>query len=353
MKRLNYLDNVKTPNDWKLKALDIPNQVENLNEKSYKRFKPSAILVACVLMLSISGVSVYAIESGAIDTLKQKFFGDTYTPYSYDGTYNDILETTALDNYIQTDVQVENLEISRDDIDFKVTGYIRDRNVNYITADIILPQGEHFTIPQGSAIFNFDKTSITNRNNQYGGFSYGLMAEKSTNNVVSVIISIDYSYTNIDFTNSIDLAITFGDLGRYTDASTFETEYEFDISFDIQLEDCGISKSIDNINKQIQLTNGSNDIVTLEKISYSPLMINFQFDELKGGYNNYIMYYIYKDGRRVFIKRDFYPLYNQPDENGICKQVGMTINYAFFNQPLVDFTDIVAIEINGEVIPIK
>jgi len=82
MKRLNYLDYIKTPNDWKLKALDIPNQSQS------KEHRPSAMLIALAVVISLSGVGVFAVESDAIDILKRKLLDDTYTPYSYSGNYD-------------------------------------------------------------------------------------------------------------------------------------------------------------------------------------------------------------------------------------------------------------------------
>lgn len=354
MKRLNYLDYVKTPEDWKLKALDIPNQTKI---KHSKKYRPSAILVACITVISLSGIGAFAVESGAIDVLRREFFKHTYTPYSYSGTYNDTLDNSALDEYIKTDVQVENLSISRDGIDFKVTGYLCDRNIAFITADIILPEDCTYSPQKGYVNTDIERTNIScnNENVQIG--SYGIDIKDVQDNVVSVLFTIQSIDKNI-YNNSYE--VSFSDLGSCDYNLNFIPEYEFNVSFDITLKDCRISNSVDNINRTITLKDGIT--TTLTSIDYSPLRINFNFDNihLSEKYfeysgqeskiaNQFTMYYIYNDGRKVFIDRaGIY--HNRIDDYDVTQ---LCIDYALMCRDLIDFTNIVAIEINGEVIPLK
>lgn len=351
MKRLNYLDYVKTPEDWKLKALEIPNKTKI---KHSKKYKPSAILVACITIISLSGIGVYAVESGAIDILKHKLFEDRYTPYSYSGKYNDILDSCALDEYIKTDVQVENLSISRDDMDFKVNGYLCDRNIVYIIADIVLPEG--CTFNYNNDYLNIGNTNISCNNSENDIYISGINFQNSQDNVLSIIITINNLY-QID--NDI-YTISFSDLGSCDYDNNFIPQYEFDISFDIAIEDCGISKNVDNINRSITLKDGIT--ANLTSIDYSPLRINFNFDSihLSKQYfecytseskiaNQFTMYYIYNDGRKVFIDRAGI-WHNRTDEYVVTQ---LRIDYAQMYRDLIDFNNIVAIEINGEIIPLK
>lgn len=351
MKRLNYFDYVKTPESWKSKALDIPNQMKMV--KSKRRYKPSAILVACITVISLSGIGVLAVESGSIDILKNYLSKNRYTPYSYSKTYNDTLDTSTLDEYFKTDVQVENLNISNDNIDFKVNGYLYDRNIAYIMAEIILPEGCTFTYDN---IHNHigDADIFCDNNEDYLG-GLGIHFQSVQDNVLSAMITI-YELPQSD---NETYTISFSDLGSYDYDNNFIPQYEFDISFDITLKDCEISKSVD-VNRNITLKDGIT--ATLTSIDYSPLRINFNFDNIQFNPKDFeyygteskiskqfTMYYIYNDGRRVFIDR-MGMLSNRLEDNSINQ---LFIDYAQMSRNLVDFTNIVAIEINGEVISLK
>jgi hypothetical protein len=348
MKRLNYLDYVKTPESWKAQALEIPNHTleDNLSHKKTKKiYKPSVILVACIVALSVSGIGVYAYESGAFDTIKSQLFEDTINPYNYDGVANDYLDTSALDNDIVTDISVENLVLSRDDMDFKVTGYISDRNVNFVTVELILPEGETFSNPKGTAIFNFDKSDIVD-NVSGDPVSYGIYSSSVEDNVVYVTLSlVDYIYSDDSYSHNYHIEL--GDLGSYL-TGEFVPEHEFDLSFDLQLQDCNISKRIDNLDIPIH------ENCSVDSVSYSPLELTIYFENTGDTWNclhsqDFSIYYIYDDGRKVFIPRDS----RSSGTTNDWTYNYITVPYALNEESLIDFTHIVALEIDGKTVPLQ
>lgn len=349
MKRLNYLDYIKTPNDWKLKALDIPNQSQS------KGHRPSAILIALAVVISLSGVGVFAVESDAIDILKRKLLDDTYTPYSYSGNYNDTLDSSALNEYIQTDVILNNLKISYEDMDFNVTGYINDRYTNYVTMDIILPKDENFVITNNTTI-NLDESKVINKDDNNESLGFSIDSITSRDNIISVVLE---TQSNDICTPLNDLYIYISDFGHYDDNYNFITDFEFNISFDISMEIYDTTITVDNINKSITLKDGTSTI--LESIEYSPFRIDFNFSSDSVDYyrqenllfQQFTMYYIYNDGRKILINRDGMVYQSLANDINHSYTYKIFIDYAHLNLDLIDFTNIVAIELNGEVVPIK
>lgn len=344
MNRLEYFNYIQTPDDWKAKALSIPQQAQALQtNKHTSRHNLGAVLVACAIVVSLSGGVVYAVESGVLGAIKAELFEDKYTPYNYDGVQNDILESTStLENYAQTDVQVTNLSISREDVDLKVNSYLCDRDVLYISADLILPQGETYSgyNKNGANFSDYTLTSLDGNTSIYG---YGIEVTSVYDNVVSLVM---YTISDGSSTLDGDINVSFSNLGSYS--GTFETYYPMDVSFNISVKDCGLYHSVENINQDVTLNNQSRSVM-VSKVVYSPLVLNVYLTNL-GNYTidsqDFTMYYVYSDGRRVYIPRDYmqttYDTYGNPN--------GIYLNYAHANQTLIDFTNVVAIEINGETI---
>lgn len=347
MRELQYLNYVKTPNAWKNKALEIPQQVQKNNSYTSKR-RLGTVLVTCAIVVSLSGGMVYAVESGALGSIKAQLFDNKYTPYNYDNVQNDILEDTSiLENYVQTDVKVTNLSISSDigGVDFKVNSYLCDRDLVYISADLILPEGETYSGYNKNGA-NFEKFLLTPLDSNISIYGYGMEVKSVHDNVVSLVI---YTISDGSSTLNGDINVSFSNLGSY--GSSFETYFPMDVSFNLHVEDCGLFQSVENINKTVTLNNQSKN-VTVSSVVYSPMMLNIyltNLDDYTINSKDFTMYYIYSDGRKVFIPRDY--MQTTYDING--NPTGISLNYAHANQTLIDFTNVVSIEINGESVVLK
>jgi hypothetical protein len=165
-------------------------------------------------------------------------------------------------------------------------------------------------------------------------------------NVVSLVI---YTISDGGSTLNGDINVSFSNLGSY--GSSFETYFPMDVSFNLHVEDCGLSQSVENINKTVTLNNQSKN-VTVSSVVYSPMMLNIyltNLDDYTINSKDFTMYYIYSDGRKVFIPRDY--MQTTYDING--NPNGISLNYAHANQTLIDFTNVVSIEINGESVILK
>jgi hypothetical protein len=317
-------------------------------------------------------VGVYAYENNSLDIIKSKLFSNNrYTHYSYEGTYNDTMEMSDLDEYFNTDPQIENLKVSGDVADFKINGYICDREKVIMVAQITLPEDNSFVPTANTNSFNLDKlkTICLDENGEESSknmvYSNYINIEKVEGNDVYALM--EFNTYNDDLTsNEHSYRVSLGDFGEWDYNNDFNVESNFDVSFDITVKDSEICTYVDNIDKKITLKNGST--TTIRSIDYSPLRININFDstQFDSQYiryysseskiaNQFTIYYIYNDGKKVFVNRNdlWYTMnYTTEDYNTGCVD-SLYVDYDWNYTQLVDFTNIVAIEINGEVIPIK
>ncbi|MGN1411712.1 MAG: hypothetical protein ACI4WH_04275 [Oscillospiraceae bacterium] len=405
MKRLNYLDYVKTPSDWKEKALNIPNMMEcEKNEKKShnKIYRPSAILVACIVALSISGVGVYAVESGAIDNfLKNSWVNyiDRVQRYSYSGTYNDTIKDakTFITENINTDIQVDNVQCSNG-VTLDIKGMIYYSNTATIIADVTIPNlTESFAL--------YDNTQENNINKLYSNADIYKQGNRQVNQdgyiINNICGGVDIASKPIDDTITVVMDVYFYNENANNQCYTVKLENidyykdgelivlsEFTATADITFKKSSFVQEVNNVDKTIQI--GDKYSAHINKVEYSPLSVDIYFDNTNfvpndgnddGIYNeldygiytnletgeldinayytyrqktdirkNYInVYYIYADGRRVFASRD--NKYLITDENGVL--TSLKYDYYRSNSELIDCSNMVAIEINGEVIPLK
>lgn len=406
MKRLNYLDYVKTPSDWKEKALNIPNMMEcEKNEKKShnKIYRPSAILVACIVALSISGVGVYAVESGAIDNfLKNSWVNyiDRVQRYSYSGTYNDTIKDakTFITENINTDIQVDNVQCSNG-VTLDIKGMIYYSNTATIIADVTIPN-----LTKSFALYDNTQENNINMFSNANIYKQGTRQINQDGHIISNICvcgGVDVTGKPIDDTITVVIDAYFNDKDANNQCYTLELNNiecmqdgelivlsEFTASADITFKKSKFIKVINNVDKTIQI--GDKYSAHIDKVEYSPLSVDIYFDNTNfvpddgnddGIYNeldyaiytnletgefdtnayytyrqktdirkNYInAYYIYADGRRVFASRDDKNLIT--DENGVL--TSLKYDYYRSNSELIDCSNMVAIEVNGEVIPLK
>jgi hypothetical protein len=354
MKGLRYLDYVKTPDAWKASALDIPNRTQTA--KLHRSFRPSAVLVACAVVLSLSGVGVYAVGNGALASFQSKLFKGRTVPYSYSGSYNDTLELSDLEEYFNTSPKVENLEVSGELQDFQVDSYLCDRDKSIVILKAVLPEGG--TVPSTSDCYTVECVDDPDLN-----------VSKTCLRTERVEDGVTYLSLEFDGVGGRTYHVSVSGLGSYDGSGDYTDEYELNASFDLTLEDCGLAKTVSDLDQTVTLNNGTT--TTLKSISYSPLGVVFRFDdtpfekryvEYNGAtskvINQFTVYYVYADGRRVFLSRDYltYSLHYRDglDDGDYTDYVdSIAMDYVWSNVELVDFTDVVAIEVNGAVVPLQ
>lgn len=351
----------------------------------------SILLASAVIMMS--GVTVYAVESGTLDKFIANALKYRTTPYSYNGTYNEVIDyDTFFTENINTNIKAENVICTNPDVNIEIEGVLCDVNLVNVVANLTIPNADLITatdIENGNVYFtNYDIMSKDGKSLEDLNSLYVclLQDDNTTDNIIPIQFTI-----MLDDVQSAEgeYNITFGDLEKHvyiedlrkttTENSQYISISDFNLSFDLNLKDCDVSTKIDNINKTISTPEGD---VIVESINYSPmsLCINFKeplytnlserisgFNGGRGGYSfstdenyitndfdkveNYInMYFIYSNGERVFANRNAKTPIFENDTMGITNII---YDYYSYGLDMIDYTNIVSIEINGVVIPLK
>lgn len=351
----------------------------------------SILLASAVIMMS--GVTVYAVESGTLDKFIANALKYRTTPYSCNDTYNEVINyDTFFAENINTNIKAENVICTNPDVNIEIEGVLCDVNLVNVVANLTIPNADLITatdIENGNVYFtNYDIISKDGKSLEDLNSLYVclLQDDNTTDNIIPIqftimlddVQSAEGEY-NITLRN-LEKHVYIEDLRKTTtENSEYISVSDFNLSFDLNLKDCDVSTKIDNINKTISTPEGD---VIIESINYSPmsLCINFKeplytdlserisdFNGGRGGYSfqtdenyatndldkvgNYInMYFIYSNGEKVFANRNAKTPIFENDTMGITNII---YDYYSCRLDMIDYTNIVSVEINGVVIPLK
>lgn len=161
------------------KILERTSVVNSKNHITMTKRSLSILLASAVLMMS--GVTVYAVENGAIDTLKE-FFNNKDVPYSYSGTYNQI-DNDYIYNNISTDFTTEIISDSSKDTHIEITGYVADEYNMYIMGNVVFDNNDLGSIKGRKKLCANTGTSVFNTCNYelYPDSKFYNMIEKTVN----------------------------------------------------------------------------------------------------------------------------------------------------------------------------
>lgn len=175
-------------------SADILKRTSVVNSKNHitmTKRSLSILLASAVLMMS--GVTVYAVESGAIDSLKS-YFNNKDVPYSYSGTYNQIDENYIYEN-ISTDFTTEVVSDSSKDTHIEITGYVADEYNMYIIGNVVFNNNDLGSITGFKNLYAYE--SIT----PFGTYDYELYSSSKFYNMVKKDVGIFVTEKDLDTIN--------------------------------------------------------------------------------------------------------------------------------------------------------
>jgi hypothetical protein len=406
-----------------------------------------------VAVAMMSCVTVYAVESGAIDSLKD-YFKQVKVPYSYSGNYNQIDENYIYD-HIETNFTTEVISDDNPNSHIEITGYVADDYNMYITGNIVFDDGNYDVIKSAKTI-NFDywydeitadnvlskdskfynqikkevdiyapieQLNTTNWEEKYpiseiGSFlfvsevndiwtddNYDQVARPYVNglghavatdptiidNKLAFVYVVDSTNATMEDFDAIDVKIAGITKSNYwsENVPTYNVDEIVRVTFDKESLKQNVStmtNTISNLNINCEGYDGNS--YDISSITYSPLGFSIDFTEsiiscdsdwwqrpyfTSGLYKYPTVYLIYNDGSKVFQGSDEDPYETiwggyadkYVDKRNHTRNDDYTIigtsltlgEYATgvkytYTQP-VDYTNVVSIEINGTVIPLK
>jgi hypothetical protein len=358
--------------------------------------KRSLSIAIAATVATMSCITVYAVESGTLSNFIN--YNNKYrsTPYSYSGTYNQTVDyETYLNEAINTDVIAKNIQCNNDDVSISVQGVICDINNVEIVANISAPNGKSLVDEYDNkniANLYFKDFSVSTNNGEISTDNCNITFLPTTD-VDANTIPIEIQFTLLDVKSADgEYNINIGNLTSYDYVENHKTNdygnsknlLDFNLSFDIDTTGSDASQKMDNVNKVISTPEGN---ATIESVNYSPmsLCLNFatplKFNDIGlenvsliessrwgtsfsyySGYdasntdlnldklNGYFTtYFIYSDGTKVLANRNTCTaIFNENKE-----VTNIIYDYYQSQIDMVDYTNVVSIEINGTVIPLK